>query len=177
MPSRRTRPRRTLARGVRGPRGQPLRALLQPLQPLLIGFTGAGELLRLTGCEAAASPLATHGDAMMATFYLNELLLRLLPRHESQVTLFSRYAQCLTELEAEREIAWQLRRFERDLFAEGLCLQLDRIGPSTATNRCRLRTSRVGRAHPRADKRRSRRQHAGAGGESTPQRACAKCVA
>jgi DNA repair protein RecO (recombination protein O) len=115
-----------LARGVRGARGQPLRALLQPLQPLLIGFTGGGELLRLTGCEAAASPLATHGDALMATFYLNELLLRLLPRHESQVTLFSRYAQCLTALEAQRDVAWQLRRFERDLFAElGYALQLD----------------------------------------------------
>ena len=30
-----------VARGVRGVRGQPLRAVLQPLQPLLIDFSGA----------------------------------------------------------------------------------------------------------------------------------------
>ena len=33
-----------IARGVRGARGQPLRAALQPLQPLLLDWTGRGEL-------------------------------------------------------------------------------------------------------------------------------------
>jgi DNA repair protein RecO (recombination protein O) len=115
-----------VARGVRGARGQPLRALLQPLQPLLIDCSGTGDLMRLAGAEAAGAAFAPQGDALLAGFYLNELLLRLLPRGEALPSLFWRYTQTLAALQADGDDwIWQLRRFERDLLAGlGYALQL-----------------------------------------------------
>ena len=106
-----------IARGVRGARGQPLRAALQPLQPLLLCWSGQGELMRLGGAEPAGAALGLQGDALLSAFYLNELLLRLLPRSEGQAELFWRYAQCLGALAAGQAPGWELRRFERDLLA------------------------------------------------------------
>jgi DNA repair protein RecO (recombination protein O) len=115
-----------VARGVRGVRGQPLRALLQPLQPLHLGWSGRGDLARLDAVEAAGAAFVASGDAMLSAFYLNELLLRLLPRGEAQVGLFWRYLQALDALQRESATAWELRRFERDLLAElGYALRLE----------------------------------------------------
>lgn len=120
-----------IARGVRGARGQPLRALLQPLQPLHLSWSGRTDLLHLGGTEAAGAALAPHGDALLAAFYLNELLVRLLPRGEPQTTLFWRYAGCLAALQSGTDYAWELRRFERDLLVElgyGLVLAVEADG-------------------------------------------------
>lgn len=114
-----------IARGVRGARGQPQRAVLQPLQPLLLGAAGHGELLRLTQSEAAGPPSPLRGEATLAAFYLNELLLRLLPRGDAQTGLFWRYAECIGAL-AGAHAGWELRRFERDLLGVlGYALTLD----------------------------------------------------
>jgi DNA repair protein RecO (recombination protein O) len=120
-----------VARGVRGARAQPLRVLLQPLQPLLLSWGGRGELVQLRGVEAAGAALLPQGDALLAAFYVNELLMRLLPRGEAQVALFWRYAQCLGALAGGDDFAWELRRFERDLLAElgyGLTLECEADG-------------------------------------------------
>lgn len=115
-----------VARGVRGARGQPLRAALQPLQPLLLDWNGSGELQRLAGAEAAGAAFAPQGDALLAAFYLNELTLRLLPRGEALPALFWRYAQALAALDSDTDYAWQLRRYERDLLADlGYAMQLE----------------------------------------------------
>lgn len=114
-----------VARGVRGARGQPLRAMLQPLQPLLVDVSGAGELLRLGGTEAAGAAFAPQGDALLAALYVNELMLRLLPRGEALPALFWRYTRVLAALAGGEEWLWPLRRFERDLLADlGYALQL-----------------------------------------------------
>ncbi len=117
-----------IARGVRGARGQPLRAALQPLQPLTIRLKGQGELPLVVGAEmngtGVTAPLA--GDPLLAAFYINELLVRLLPRQDPMPTLFWRYAACLIEMGSEVPLTWTLRRFERDLLeALGYGLQLD----------------------------------------------------
>lgn len=115
-----------VARGVRGARGQPLRVLLQPLQPLLLDWSGRGELMRLDHAEAAAAALRPGGDALLGAFYLNELLMRLLPRGEAVPDLFWRYAQTLGELHEDAGLRWPLRRFERDLLATaGYALSLE----------------------------------------------------
>ncbi len=116
-----------IARGVRGAKGQALRAVLQPLQPLLLAWGGRGELLRMTGVEPAGAALALEGSALLSAFYLNELVLRLLPRGEAQTALFWRYAECLGVLaEGAQAPGWELRRFERDLLAAaGYALELD----------------------------------------------------
>jgi DNA repair protein RecO (recombination protein O) len=124
-----------IARGVRGARGQPLRAALQPLQPLTIRLKGQGELPLLVGAEmngtGVTAPLA--GDPLLAAFYLNELLVRLLPRQDPMPALFWRYAACLAELGSDASLGWTLRRFERDLLEAlgyGLQLELEADGDS-----------------------------------------------
>jgi DNA repair protein RecO (recombination protein O) len=115
-----------IARGVRGARGQPLRAALQPLQPLAVCLRGRGELPLLSSAEVQGAAAALGGDALLAAFYVNELLVRLLPRQDAQPALFWRYAGCLGELATDTPLGWTLRRFERDLLeALGYALQLD----------------------------------------------------
>jgi DNA repair protein RecO (recombination protein O) len=104
-----------IARGVRGPRAQPLRAALQPLQAVLLGLRGRGELLMLASAEIRDRALVLAGRPLLSAFYINELLMRLLPRQQPQPGLFWRYAICINSLADESGIAWTLRRFERDL--------------------------------------------------------------
>ena len=56
-----------------------------------------------------------HGDAAMAAFYVNELCLRLAPRHDPQADLHAAYARVRECLREGEPLAWTLRRFERDL--------------------------------------------------------------
>jgi DNA repair protein RecO (recombination protein O) len=114
-----------IARGVRGARGQPLRAALQPLQPLAVTLRGRGELPLLAGAEVQGTAAALAGDALMAAFYVNELLVRLTPRGDPMPALFWRYATLLGEL-AGAPLGWSLRRFERDLLdLLGYALQIE----------------------------------------------------
>jgi DNA repair protein RecO (recombination protein O) len=107
-----------VARGIRGPRQQALRAALQPLVPVEVDYLGRGEMVRLVRAEATGSGLALRGDALLAAFYVNELVLRLAPRGDPATPLFLRYGLMLSELGGELPLAWALRRFERDLLAE-----------------------------------------------------------
>jgi len=112
-----------VARGARGPRSK-TRALLQPLQPLLLSWTEAGDLGTLTGAEAQALPVRLAGEQVFYAWYLNELLLRLLQRHDPHPPLFERYARALAQL-AEPAAEAALRVFEKHLLAEiGYGLQL-----------------------------------------------------
>ncbi|MFT3806576.1 DNA repair protein RecO [Arenimonas sp.] len=104
-----------VARGLGGAKKHALRAALQPLQSLRIDFLPRGELARLLQAEAQdAAPLLA-GDRLMAAFYINELLLRLLPRGDVSPELYELYARVRHELTDARALAWNLRRFERDL--------------------------------------------------------------
>lgn len=115
-----------LARGVRSARGQSTRALLQPLQPLLLEWRGRGELPTLSLVEGAGAAHPVAARDLLSVFYMNELVMRLLQRHDPHPGLFERYRQALGELAVATNIAWSLRRFERDLLAAcGYALQLD----------------------------------------------------
>ncbi|HRQ65565.1 MAG TPA: DNA repair protein RecO [Xanthomonadaceae bacterium] len=115
-----------VARGVRSRRGQPTRALLQPLQPLLLAWRGRGDLPTLSQVEAAGPAHAVAAGDLLSAFYLNELVLRLLQRHDPHPGLFQRYRRALDELVLGSQVAWTLRRFERDLLTEcGYALQVD----------------------------------------------------
>ncbi len=104
-----------IARGVRGARAQGLRAALQPFQPLRLALAGRGELPTLAATEVHAAPARLSGRALLSAFYLNELLIRLLPRLEPSAALFWRYGATLEALAAGSAPGWPLRRFERDL--------------------------------------------------------------
>ena len=66
--------------------------------------------------SGALQPLA--GRGLMCGFYLNELLLRLLPRDDPHETLFDFYAEALRALSLGGEQAPILRSFEKRLLAE-----------------------------------------------------------
>ena len=104
-----------VARGVQGPKRHLLRAALQPLQSLRFDAVQKGELAQLTAAEAVDAAPLLHGDAAMAAFYVNELCLRLAPRHDPQADLHAAYARVRECLREGEPLAWTLRRFERDL--------------------------------------------------------------
>ena len=115
-----------VARGVRSARSRTPRALLQPLTPLNLAWSGQGELATLTAVEATGAPLGLIGEAVLCGLYLNELVTRLLPRGDPHPGIFSAYLAALQRLSKSTLHAWQLRRFERDLLAElgyGLVLE------------------------------------------------------
>lgn len=104
-----------VARGVTGPRRQALRAALQPLQHVRIDAVQRGELAWLNAAEQIDAAPRLGGDASLAGFYLGELVLRLAPRQDPQPRLYEVYGQARERLRAGEQLAWTLRRFERDL--------------------------------------------------------------
>jgi DNA repair protein RecO (recombination protein O) len=104
-----------VARSVRGARSRTPRSLLQPFTPLLLGWSGRGELATLAAVDSAGTVMALSGEHLLCALYLNELLMRLVPRHDPQPDLFVTYTQALARLADEAQPAWTLRRFERDL--------------------------------------------------------------
>ncbi len=113
-----------VARGAQGKRSS-LKALLQPFQPLLVSWSGRGELQTMTGAEADGSALSLNAEALLSGFYLNELLMRLLHRHDPHIELYNSYRRALAELAGGEGQERTLRLFERDLLQElGYGLQL-----------------------------------------------------
>ena len=101
-----------VAKGARRPRSA-MRGMLQSFQPLLGAWSGKLELKTLHSLEWYAGLLMLHGEALMCGFYLNELLLRLLPREDAHEDLFDEYTQTLKLLAlAPDDSASILRRFE-----------------------------------------------------------------
>lgn len=120
-----------VARGVRRERSRWPRGVLQPLQPLLLGWVAQGELGTLTSADAASAPFPLRGDDLIAAMYVNELVLRLAQRADAHPRAFALYAQCLARLGENDDTAWSLRRFERDLLGElgyGLALGITALG-------------------------------------------------
>lgn len=120
-----------VARGVQGPKRHVLRAALQPLQLLRFDAVQQGELAQLRAAEAQDAAPQLAGEGALAGFYLNELVLRLAPRHDPLPELFDAYAAARARLGAGGPLAWTLRRFERDLLAAiglGFALEVDGDG-------------------------------------------------
>jgi recombinational DNA repair protein (RecF pathway) len=71
------------------------------------------------------------GFGLMCGFYLNELLLRLVPRDDPHEALFDAYATCLERLAHGESTPVVLRGFEKQLLAElGYAMMLDREAES-----------------------------------------------
>ena len=113
-----------VAKGARRPRSR-LPGLLQPFLPLLLSWSGRGELFTLTDAEGRGPLLMPPGRLSISGFYLNELLLRLLPRGDPHEELFLAYSETLGRLALDEEAEWGLRLFEKRLLeAMGYGLQL-----------------------------------------------------
>ncbi len=126
-----------LARGARRPRAA-IRGLLMAFQPLEIGWAGKGEVLTLMKAEWQGGQPLLAGQALFCGYYLNELLMHLLPREDAHDLLFARYGEMLARLAADpggkvREA--DLRSFEKALLQElgyGLTLTHDSDGKAIA---------------------------------------------
>ena len=115
-----------IARGVRRPKSR-VRGLLQPFIPLLLSWRGRGELPTLTGAEADGGVLPLAGSAAKIGFYVNELLLRFLHRHDPEPTLFDHYRAALDAIARAEDPEPVLRIFEKRLLqAVGYALELER---------------------------------------------------
>ncbi len=116
-----------IARGVGGRKSRGGAALLQPFVPLLIAWSGRGEVKSLRRYEAVAPAPPLGGRALYCGFYLNELLLRLTRRGDPNATLFGHYSVTLGALGDEQRLEPALRQFElRLLESLGVGLVLDR---------------------------------------------------
>lgn len=115
-----------VARGARRPRSA-LRGVLRAFQPLLLVWSGRGEVRNLLRAEWAGGQPLLAGEALLCGFYANELLLRLLPREDPHDALYECYADALARLGRGEPSAPILRGFEKALLAElGYALSLER---------------------------------------------------
>jgi len=122
-----------LARGARRPRAA-VRGLLMAFQPIEIAWAGKGEVLNLMKAEWQGGLPLLAGEALFCGYYLNELLMHLLPREDAHERLFGRYADMLARLAespAGKVREADLRSFEKALLQElgyGLTLNHDSDG-------------------------------------------------
>jgi DNA repair protein RecO (recombination protein O) len=114
-----------VARGSRGAKSR-LRGILRPFQALRLSWFIRSDLGTLTGAEIDAAPLSLTGDALLSAYYVNELVLNFLHRHDSQPEIFDTYTRTVTALACSGELAANLRVFEIELLRLlGYALNLD----------------------------------------------------
>ncbi|MEI2417283.1 DNA repair protein RecO [Orrella sp. JC864] len=105
-----------VAKGAKRPYSV-LRPVLSAFQPLLLSWSGSGEVKTLTRAECAGLH-ALSGSPLMSAWYMNELLLRLLAREDPHPVLFDAYVDALSQLASGQRAAAALRRFEWILLRE-----------------------------------------------------------
>jgi DNA repair protein RecO (recombination protein O) len=103
-----------VARGVRGARSR-LRGYLRPFMPLTLSWVQRTDMGTLTGAEINGAPLSLTGDALLSGYYVNELLLHFLHRHDPQPDIFSIYEHAIRSLAGTDDVAPILRDFEVEL--------------------------------------------------------------
>ncbi len=103
-----------VARGSRSANSK-LKGLLRPFLPLQLSWFIRTDLGTLTGAEMNGAPIALTGDALMSAYYINELLLNLLHRHDPQPEIFEAYRKTMDALQGQDEIASLLRQFELEM--------------------------------------------------------------
>lgn len=119
-----------LARGARRPRSA-LRGVLLAFQPLELGWFGGGEVKTLAKAEWVGGLPLLQGKSLLLGYYLNELLLKMMPREDAHPALYDAYGAALAALAGGRTETAELRRFEKALLRElGYGLALDRLANS-----------------------------------------------
>ncbi len=115
-----------VARGSRGAKSR-LKGVLRPFMPLSMSWVIKSDLGTLTGAEVQGAPLSLTGEALLAGYYVNELVLHFLHRHDPQPEVFDAYAETIQALATSgAAIAAVLRQFEMALLRHsGYALNLD----------------------------------------------------
>lgn len=106
-----------VAKGARRPLSN-LRSVLMAFQPLSLTWSGKAEVKTLVEVEWVGGVPLLQGSALLCGYYLNELLLRLLPREDPHPALFEAYARSVASLAVGMAHAPLLREFELALLRE-----------------------------------------------------------
>jgi DNA repair protein RecO (recombination protein O) len=115
-----------IAKGARRPKSA-LRGPLQSFRPLLLSWSGKGELGLLTGAEPDGFVRPLAGAALFSGLYMNELLMRLMHRHDPHPELFHYYRVAVEALGLGQRTEGVLRIFEKHVLESiGYGLVLDR---------------------------------------------------
>ena len=126
-----------VAKGARRPRSS-LRGMLQSFQLLQATWSGRGEIKTLHNIEWCNKFLLVDGNALICGFYINELIIRLLPREDSYTKLFNFYHHTMMTLAGGENLEITLRRFELRLLQElgyEVPLKKDENGDSIISNK------------------------------------------
>jgi DNA repair protein RecO (recombination protein O) len=114
-----------LAKGIRRLKSRQ-RSAMMPFSPLSMGWSGKGDLPVLTHSEQDGSVNMLSGRGRLCGFYANELLMKLLHKHDPHVALFDAYHELLEAIRAGGHIEISLRLFEKTLLRElGYALDLE----------------------------------------------------
>ena len=92
--------------------------MLQSFQSLQATWSGQGEMKTLHSIDWCDALLQIEGDALICGFYINELLMRLLPKEDPHEKLFDFYHQTMELLSMKNNLSVTLRRFELKLLQE-----------------------------------------------------------
>jgi DNA repair protein RecO (recombination protein O) len=97
-------------------------AILQVFQPLLMIWTGKSSLKTLVSVDAPSPAIALYGPRLFSAYYLNELLLKLMPQDQTSSSTFTHffinYAKSLQDLSSSIDIEIPLREFEYHLLTD-----------------------------------------------------------
>jgi DNA repair protein RecO (recombination protein O) len=109
-----------LARGAK--RSKKQTGLFQLFLNLDIAFVGKTELPTLTTIEFSQAPIMLNGKSLVCGFYLNELLMRVLHKHDPHPEIFDLYNRTISALsnanDDQTHIEIALRKFEKQLLTE-----------------------------------------------------------
>lgn len=113
-----------VAKGARSGRSK-LHGVLEPFTPILVSWSGKGEVQTLTGAEPVKNSINLSGKQIMSAYYINELLQRLTTQHDPHPELFNLYMESLIAFK-DKDEEQVLRRFEQKLLTEtGYALNLN----------------------------------------------------
>lgn len=105
-----------VAKGAKRPYSV-MRPILSHFHPLLLSWSGQGEVKTLTRAENNGF-FPIQGRALMPAWYMNELLLKFMAPEDPHPELFDIYTECLKQLADGHNENIVLRRFEWQLLEE-----------------------------------------------------------
>ncbi len=121
-----------MAKGARRPMSA-LRGVLMAYQPLLVDWSGGGEVKTLVRAEWVGGQPMLSGRGLLCGYYLNELLVKLMPREDAHPELFDSYAATVAKLPGQTRFEPLLRHFELTLLEQlGYGVPLAREADSNA---------------------------------------------
>jgi len=103
-----------IAKGAKRPHSA-LRAVLQIFQPLVINYSGSGEVKTLTKAEWVNGILPIPEKYFISAYYMNELIRESCAKDDAHPEIFNSYLYALTQISFQKNINPILRQFEKSI--------------------------------------------------------------